>query len=279
MIMPGKPQVGDVYRPENSPGIVYEEVTVKSVGETVDGPDGPVKGAIVTEELHMDGSHENKIFAPGYGEFLTGVGGDLEALALAAPTDALSDPLPAELETLFSGAMDIFDAAESEDWAAAAATLKVMTTTWTTYQAEGDVPELLDAQMSRALDALAGDALVPAVNQRNVAGTRKAAIDVAQASLDLQLRHRPPTEIDRARFGLWAQQVLVDAAGDEAGPVLGDVTVLEWIWDRIAHTFDSAEVTRIETQLDDLRAAADEEDLAAAVTAAAQLRDLLAAPN
>jgi hypothetical protein len=277
MIMPADPQVGDVYRPENSPGIVYEEVTVKSIGETVDGPHGPVEGAIVTEELHMDGSHENKIFAPGYGEFLTGVGGDLEALALAVSTDALSGPPPAELETLFSGAADIFDAAESEDWDAASATLEAMTAAWATYQASGDVPELLDAQMNRALDALAGDALIPAVNNRNVAGTRKAAIDVAQASLDLQLRHRPPAEIDLARFGLWVQQVLVDAAGDEPGPVLGDVTTLEWIWDRFAHTLDSAAVSDIEAQLGDLRAAADDEDLEATAEAAAQLRDLLAA--
>jgi hypothetical protein len=276
MIMPGDPQVGDVYRPENSPGIVFEEVSVKSIGQTVDGPHGPVAGAIVTEELHMDGGTEDKVFAPGYGEFATGAGGDLENLALAIPTDALTGPPPAELETLFSGALDIFAAAEAEDWDAALAGLKTMTMTWTTYQAGGDVPELLDAQLSRALTALAGDALVPAVNNRNVAGSRKAAIDVAQASLDLQLRYRPPAEIDLARFDLWAAQLLVDAGGDEPGPVLGDVTVLEWTWDRIAHTLDRAAAGDIEAQLDDLRAAADEEDLEAAAAAAEQLRDLLA---
>jgi hypothetical protein len=269
--------VGQVYRPENSPGIVFEEVTVKAVSLTVDGPAGPVEDAIMTEELHMDGSYEDKTFAPGYGEFSTGSGGDLEALAIAAPTDALSGPLPAELETLFNGAIDIFDAAGVEDWAGATATLKTMTAAWVDYQAGGDVPELLDAQMSRALASLAGDALVPAVNHHNVAGTRKAAIDVAQASLDLQLRYRPVAEIDRARFGLWAQQLLVDAAGDEPGPVLGDVAVLEWTWDRFAHTLDSAAVGDIEAQLADLRAAADDEDLEAAADIAAQIRNTLAA--
>lgn len=277
MIMPDDPQVGDVYRPENSPGIVFEEVTVKAVGMTVNGPAGPVAGAIVTDELHMDGTHEDKIFAPGYGEFSTGAGGDLEAIALTVPTDALAAPPPAEFETLATGAADIFDAAEAGDWDAASATLEAMTAAWTTYQAGGDVPELLDAQMSRALDALAGDALVPAVDARNVTGTRKAAIDVAQTSLDLQLRHRPPAEIDLARFDLWVQQVLVDAAGDEPGPVLGDVTTLEWIWDRIAHTLDNSAVSDIEIQLGDLRTAADDEDLEAAAAAATQLRDLLAA--
>ena len=57
MIMPANPQVGDVYRPENAPGIVFEEVTVTSVDVTVGGPRGPVQGAIVVSELHMDGSH------------------------------------------------------------------------------------------------------------------------------------------------------------------------------------------------------------------------------
>jgi hypothetical protein len=245
----------------------------------VDGPAGPVAGAIVVEELHMEGSYEDKTFAPGYGEFATGAGGDVENLALAVPTDALAGPPPAELETLFNGAIDIFDAAESGDWDAAAASLETMTTAWAAYQAGGATPELLEAQMNRALTALAGDALVPAVNHRNSSGARQAAIDVAQASLDLQLRYRPPAEIDLARFDLWAQQLLADAAGDELDPVLGDVAVLEWIWERIAHTFDSATAAGIEAQLDAIRSAADDEDIEAAVAAAGQLRATLAALN
>jgi hypothetical protein len=71
MIMPANPQVGDVYRPENIPGLVFEEVTVKATGVTVDGPVGPVPGAIVVTELHQDGTYEDKTFAPGYGEFQT----------------------------------------------------------------------------------------------------------------------------------------------------------------------------------------------------------------
>jgi hypothetical protein len=38
MIMPADPTIGDVYRPENIPGFVFEEVTVKSVDETLRGP-------------------------------------------------------------------------------------------------------------------------------------------------------------------------------------------------------------------------------------------------
>ena len=38
MIMPGDPKVGDVYRTENAPGFVFEEVTVRSTDQTLDGP-------------------------------------------------------------------------------------------------------------------------------------------------------------------------------------------------------------------------------------------------
>ena len=53
MIMPGRPNVGDVYRPENIPGLVFEEVTVKDVVQTLDGPLGPVEGGLAIEEFHL----------------------------------------------------------------------------------------------------------------------------------------------------------------------------------------------------------------------------------
>src|SRR5215207_8350489 len=196
MIMPSDPKVGDVYRPENIPGFVFEEVTVKDTRKTLDGPLGPIDGGLVIEELHMDGTTEDKTFAPGYGEFYTAGGGDVEALALAVPTDAASGPPPAELETLSSDALDTFDAAHSRDWNTASATVEKMTAAWKTYEA-GEVPKLIEPRMTDALAALAR-----AVDARGAAQAQQAAIDAAQWSLDLQLRHRPPAEIDLARFDL-----------------------------------------------------------------------------
>ena len=83
MIMPASPRVGDVYRPENIPGLVFEEVTVKKVDQTVQGPRGTVRGALVIQERLMDGTLEDKVFAPGYGEFLASVPVDDE---LVGPT-------------------------------------------------------------------------------------------------------------------------------------------------------------------------------------------------
>jgi hypothetical protein len=98
------PRAGDVFRTENVIGIVFEEVAVKAVDRTVAGPRGPVSGAMVGEELHLDETTERKTFAPGYGEFLTGAGRDVEALAIAVPTDALAAPVPAPLQRLATSA-------------------------------------------------------------------------------------------------------------------------------------------------------------------------------
>jgi hypothetical protein len=271
MIMPADPKIGDVYRPENIPGFVFEEVTVKAVDRTLPGPLGPVEGGLVIEELHLlDNSTEGKTFAPGYGEFLTGGGGDVEALALAVPTDALSTPTPPELLTLESGAAEIFDAARSGDWTAARAAAGELTAAWETVRA-GEVPNRLAPQMSRALGALAAG-----VDNHTELAARRAAVDVARWSLDLQLRHRPVTEIDQARFDLWLAQLGIDAEAGDAAAVRGDFYTLDYVRDRIQHTWVEADRARLSAELDELNGAVADEDLAEAAKVARQLRETLA---
>jgi hypothetical protein len=69
MIMPADPEVGDVYRPENIPGLVFEEVTVLETALTIDTPSGEVDGAIRVRERLDDGTTEEKLYVPGFGEF------------------------------------------------------------------------------------------------------------------------------------------------------------------------------------------------------------------
>jgi hypothetical protein len=104
-----------------------------------------------------------------------------------------------------------------------------MTAAWDTFQTS-DVPRLLDAQMREALDSLGAAAAA-----REVADVRQAAIDVAQAGLDLQLRYRPTAEVDRDRLGLWRRQLAVDRAAGDPDAVAGDVATLKAIRDRIDH--------------------------------------------
>jgi hypothetical protein len=271
MIMPASPSPGQVYRPENVPELVFEEVTVKAAGQRVPGPTGTVDGALVIRELHMDGATEEKTFAPGYGEFSAGGGGDLEAVALAVPVDAVGGAPPGELTSLADGARAAFDAAGAGRWAAAAAEVDAMAAAWE-RAGTGDVPKLLAGQMTDALDALA-----TAAGARGPARCRQAALDAEQAALDLQLRHRDPAAVDLDRLELWARQLQVDAAAKDHGAVAGDVATLQILWDRAGHSADPAAAERVEAGLRALRRAADKRDLGAAAAALPGLRAAIAA--
>jgi hypothetical protein len=272
MIMPGDSQVGDVYRSENIPGLVFEEVRIKTVDETVQGPHGPVSGAVIAAELHADGTREDKTFAPGYGEFFTGGGGDVEAMSLAVPTDRLSSPLPGDLLAMSAGADAVFVQAGSREWNASEAAVRSMNRSWNALQRRR-VPPRLEARMGRALNRLAA-----AVARRDPRQSQLAAVDVAQNALDLQLRHRPPTEIDRGRFELWARQLAVDARADDATGVRGDLATLEWVRDRFVHTLARADAVRLDRHLLELRSKVDDDDLPGAAAEAARLRKTLAGP-
>jgi hypothetical protein len=147
-------------------------------------------------------------------------GGDLKAVALAVPTDALGGPLPPELTALTTGARASFDAVGARRWAAAASWVDAMAAAWKRAGGSG-VPRLLAGQMTRALDTL-----IRAVAARDPARARQAALQVEQAALDLQLRHRPPAQVDLDRMDLWARQLLVDAAAEDRGAVAGDAATL-----------------------------------------------------
>lgn len=229
MIMPANPKVGDVYRPENIPGFVFEEATVKAVDQTVAGPRGEVHGAMLMEARLMDGTVEEKLYAPGYGEFRTLVASldELYHVALAVPSDALDGPVPGELSTISKSANEVFHSARANRWDRVSSTVARMVGAWDRYRI-GEVPELLDDQMSGALDTLAA-----AVAARVPADVRQAAIDVARASLDLQLRYRNAQDVDEARLGTWQLQLTLDWAARDSAAVAGDRATIQAIRDRI----------------------------------------------
>lgn len=229
MIMPGDPEVGDVYRPENIPGLVFEEVTVRRTGFTVAGPRGPVAGAIAVRERLMDGTTEDKQYAPGYGEFRAEVASaaELYHVAVALPIDSLGRSLPGGLEILDEGTANAFELAPSKRWGRLAAVVDRMAATWARYRARG-VPALLDAQMTERLRLLD-----TAVERRRVATVRQAAIDAGHAALDLQMQFRGRSGVDRDRLQLWRLQLAVDRAARDSDAVAGDLATLETIHDRL----------------------------------------------
>jgi hypothetical protein len=81
-------------------------------------------------------------------------------------------------------------------------------------------------------------------------------------------------DVDLARMALWADQLPIDVAADDAGAVLADVAALERIWERTGRGVDSAGA--VDAALQQLRKMADAEDLTAVDGVAAALKQALA---
>ena len=265
MIMPAVPRVGDVYRPEDVPGVVFEEVTVTDVGRTVRGPTGPVPGAIVVDELHVDGTHEAKLFAPGYGEFRTAGGGDLEAMAMAVPADVRSAPEPARLQRMATGLEALVESARLRDWRGGSAILHRLRSAWRTERMDSP-PWRVAARLDRDLGRLGRT-----LTRHRPARLAQAAVDVWQSVLDLQLRYRPQGQVDLARLHLWTQQLRVFAAAGHLGDVVGAVAVMEWMRERVTGVMTATQLQDLDRRLYDIRAATDVGNLRSAADHAARL--------
>jgi hypothetical protein len=270
MIMPADPKVGDVYRSENIPGLVFEQDTVRSTAGTVDGPRGPVRGAALVEELLMDGTVEEKAYAPGYGEFRAQAEDELVTVALALPVDRAGGGEPAALAGLVPAARSVAAAAAAGSWPAAAARADAMAAAWT--RARGGVPELLAGQLRGALAALAA-----AAGARDPARARQAALAAEQAALDLRLRHRAPAQVDLERLDLWSRRLLADADAGDRGGVAGDVATLRVLWDRAGHAVAPAAAATVAAALTALGDAAGGRGLDAAAARVPAFRAALSA--
>lgn len=269
MIMPATPAEGDVYRPENVPDLVFEQVTVAETGVTVDGPSGPVGGAIRTEELLMEGTTEGKVFAPGYGEFRAEAEDELVTVAIGVPIDAWDEEAPSELAIVITAAAEAGGFAMGEDWDAVAVALAAASEAWAAVQAVG-LPPLLDEAVSGALAALD-----EAAAEEDAEAAPQAALDLELAALDLRLLFAPVSDVDVARMDLWSRQLDLDAAlGDEAG-ARGDVEVLQAIRDRVVHTLEEAVATQVDADLADLRSVVEEGELDAVAEVTTRLREHL----
>jgi hypothetical protein len=120
-------------------------------------------------------------------------------MALAVPADALAGTEPAEPELMLASADDAFEQSRSESWKAASGSVRSLNDAWESLRAS-DLPPRLEARMSRALQEF-----TRTVAERAPASAALAAVSVAQAGLDLALRYRPPSDIDRSRLEQWAR--------------------------------------------------------------------------
>ena len=206
----------------------------------------------------MEGTTEEKVFAPGYGELRASAEDEQVTVAVAAPTDAASTPMPDQLTSLYAGAVLIFDSVPAGDWDRISTVLDSMTASWAALVATAP-PPLLVAEMNRVLAGL-----VAAAPTRKAQAVSRAALDVALAALDLQMQYRPIPEIDGERLRLWARRLRVDAGDDDLAGVRSDVAILGWVWDRVRPTADPADPAKaaeVDGQLAQLRDQAGKKDV------------------
>jgi hypothetical protein len=254
MIMPADPQVGDVYRPENIPGLVFEEVTVVSTDETLDGPFGPIEGGLLVRELHMDGETEDKQFAPGYGEFYTAAGGDVEALTMAVPADAADGAEPEQLAALIDEPHALIAALAESDAGGAEQALDAIAVAHEAYPAD-EIPALLGPLLDESVERLS-----TAVADGDDAAASQAAIDVGRLGLDLGLRYRDQAGIEIRRFDLWLAQAQLDAAAEDAARLNADYFALDYVRERFVSDIGADQSAALNLGMEELLGAIGDED-------------------
>jgi hypothetical protein len=113
------------------------------------------------------------------------------------------------------------------------------------------------------------------VRRRRTLRTLRAALNVQQSVLDLELRYRPRGAVDRDRLEWWCQRLRVDARARDAAPVSGDAATLGWLRERIAGGLTAEQLRALDDALERLQAAADARRTAAAADHAARLIGLM----
>jgi hypothetical protein len=113
------------------------------------------------------------------------------------PADSQSHQ-PAEVPTLSTRANHLFDAVGSQNWSTAAGTGHRMSAALAALRA-GEVPQKIYTEVNNALESVNR-----AVRARRARKGSPAALDAAQASVDLQLRHWPTIQVNVSRSELWA---------------------------------------------------------------------------
>ena len=168
---------------------------------------------------------------------------------------------------MWSGALDVFDAAADGDWSGAAASSDKVRSAWRAFPV-GDVPLLIEPRVDAAVRAL--DA---AVAGRGAREAQDAAIEAARLSLDLQLRYRPTSEVDLARLDLWAAQLAADAAANDALAVSADSFAMDYVRDRLLGALDQEQLLAVNTELGAIQVAVIDREIGKAAAAARRLRD------
>jgi hypothetical protein len=250
LIMPAHPEVGQVFNPENLPGVVYETDEILSLTEKAATPAGPTDRGMLIKETLMDKSIEHKVYVADFGIVEERADDEQVNLVLSIRTDAKPGIVPEPLITLEAQAEDIIDIVPAGEWGKVTADIAAITKAWNAYQpqaANDHVPQpFQDALMA------ASDRLQKTSAAKDAPGTLQAANDLSAAVVDLFTAYHPAEPIDLGWLDVLERQAVLDAPGDD-GAAADSLAKINAVWVRLkpvilAHNGSDA-ATRFENSL------------------------------
>jgi hypothetical protein len=277
LIMPAHPAVGQVFKPENLPGVVYETDEVLSLTETASTPAGPTDQALLVKETLMDNSIEHKVYAADFGIVEERADDEQINLVLSIRTDAKPGIAPDPLATLEVRAEDIIDMVPGGDWGKVTADIAAMATAWQAYQAQA----LSDHVPQPFQDALAGalERLQKSAAAKDAPGSLQAANDLSAAVLDFVTVYHPAEPTDMGWLDVLERQVVLDSAAADWGAAADSLAQTNAVWFRLkpvilAHNGSDA-ATQFENSLATQQAALSNKQAAALASAAKDSLELV----
>jgi hypothetical protein len=265
LIMPAQPKVGQVFNPENHPGIVFETDEIMSLTEKTTTPDGPVDNALLIKEILMDGSIEHKVNASGYGIVESRAEDEQVDLVVLNRTDVEPGTVPGPLSTLEAQAEDIMDIVPGGAWEQIRADAAAIREAWGEYGNRAGDDRTPQAFQDALVEAL--DRLQTASEAKDAEGTLQAANDLSAAVVDLFTVYHPATPTDLGWLDVLGRQVILDADAGDYPSAMESVANISAIWARLKPVIlaqdGSDVVAQFESSLEQQQAALDKEDAAA----------------
>ena len=230
LIMPAHPEVGQVFNPENLPGVVYETDEILSLTEKAATPAGPTDRGMLVKETLMDKSIEHKVYVADFGIVEERADDEQLNLVLSIRTDAQPGSVPEPLNTLEAQAEDIIDSVPGGDWRKVTADVAAIDKAWQAYQSQAKndhIPQPFQDALTAALDHLQKTSAA-----KDAPGTHQAANDVSAAVVDLFTVYHPALPTDLGWLDVLERQVVLDVRGDD-GAAADSLAKINAVWVRL----------------------------------------------
>jgi hypothetical protein len=249
LIMPAHPEVGQIFNPENLPGVVYETDEILSLSQKTTTPAGPVDTGMLVKETLMDGSIEHKVYAANYGITEDQAEDEQVNLVLFNRTDAKPGGIPEPLSTIEAQAEDIIDVVPGGSWEKVTADVAAIAKAWQAYQtqaANDHVPQPFQEALTAALGRLQKTSAA-----KQTAGAMQAANDLSAAVVDLFTVYHPALPTDVGRLDVLERQVVLDIAAKDLVAAADSLAKANAVWARLKPVILAHNGSDVTTQFED----------------------------